>query len=98
VKVRFLPAAEEELNAAMAYYQAINPLLRKAFRSEATEIRNQIAQHPTAWHPVQPPYRQCRFRRFPYAFIYEPRKSEIVVVAVAHLRRKPGYWHERINP
>ena len=96
MKVRFLSVAEDELDSAAAYYYAISPKLSGAFLREATRIRSEIRRHPRAWHPIDETFRQCRFRRFPYAFIYDPRPGEILVVAVAHLKREPGYWRGRI--
>ena len=95
MKLRFLPLARAELRAATAYYQAIDHELAVSFKNEALDVHHLIEQHPLAWHPVEPPYRQCRFHRFPYAFIYEVLETEVIVVAVAHLMRKPGYWHDR---
>jgi hypothetical protein len=34
--------------------------------------------------------------RFPYAVLYRPDPDEIVVVAVMHQRRRPGYWLGRM--
>jgi len=31
-------------------------------------------------------------RRFPFGVVYRVLAGEIQVVAVAHHRRKPGYW------
>ncbi len=33
--------------------------------------------------------------RFPYQVVYRLRPAEIVIVAVAHLKRRPGYWKNR---
>lgn len=96
MKSRFLPLAQVELRAATAYYRAINLELAISFKNEALNIRNQIEAHPLAWHPLDPPYRQCRFQWFPYAFIYEVMEAEVIVVAVPHLMQKPGYWHDRL--
>ena len=41
------------------------------------------------------PVRRRLLKAFPYAMIYEVRDTEILVVAVAHNRRKPGYWRKR---
>jgi toxin ParE1/3/4 len=30
--------------------------------------------------------------RFPYSVIYEAQGSTVTVLAVAHHRRRPGYW------
>lgn len=96
MNLRFLPLARVELRAATAYYKAINLDLAISFKNEALDVRNLIEAHPLAWHPIDPPYRQCRFHRFPYAFIYEVLEMEVIVVAVPHLMQKPGYWHDRL--
>ena len=93
--LRFLPLARVELRAATAYYKAISPALAESFINEALDVRRLIEKHPVAWHPLEAPFRQCRFQRFPYAFIYEVLETEILIVAVPHLMQKPGHWHGR---
>jgi hypothetical protein len=39
--------------------------------------------------------RRLLMTRFPYQVVYRVRPSEIVVVALAHLKRRPGYWKHR---
>jgi plasmid stabilization system protein ParE len=39
--------------------------------------------------------RRALIKRFPYQVVYRIRSSEIVIVAVAHLKRRPGYWKNR---
>jgi hypothetical protein len=34
-------------------------------------------------------------RRFPYSIVYLLLPEEIRVLAIAHQRRKPGYWSGR---
>jgi hypothetical protein len=34
--------------------------------------------------------------RFPYLVIYAPLPDELLVLAVGHQHRKPGYWRERL--
>ena len=36
-------------------------------------------------------------RRFPYSVIVSERDTEILVIAVAHHARRPGYWHDRVR-
>jgi hypothetical protein len=43
------------------------------------------------------PYRWVRVRRFPYLLIFRRKSPEvIVIVAVAHTSRRPGYWRRRM--
>ena len=40
-------------------------------------------------------FRRKLLRRFPFQLIYEVTAEEVLLVAVAHLRRRPGYWRDR---
>lgn len=40
-------------------------------------------------------YRRVLTTRFPYALIHRTPPDEIVIVAVAHTSRRPGYWRDR---
>jgi plasmid stabilization system protein ParE len=58
-----------------------------------------IGENPTAW-PVANRKRNVRkflLARFPYAVYYVPRQDEILVLAVAHGARRPGYWRHRLD-
>ena len=39
--------------------------------------------------------RRALLRGFPYSVVYEESATEVVVLAVAHDKQKPGYWRER---
>jgi toxin ParE2 len=58
---------------------------------------DRIARFPEAWQPLGEGLRRCRLSRFPYALIYAVNNSDILVVAVAHLHRRPDYWRDRLN-
>jgi len=42
------------------------------------------------------PFRRALVPRFPYIVVFEAREEEIVIVAVAHASRDPGYWEHRL--
>jgi len=67
------------------------------FRDEARETIKRIEEFPLAWHPLGGAIRRCQMRRFPYGIIYEASKDEIVIIAIAHLHRKPDYWRSRVE-
>jgi hypothetical protein len=46
--------------------------------------------------PHVPPIRRRGVRSFPYGVIYVVKNDELVVVAYAHERRRPGYWRGRL--
>lgn len=97
MKIRFLEAAQQELDEAIEYYNAEVPELGQAFLLETLATLERIRQFPNGWHPLSPNTRRCRLRRFPYGVIYAAIAEEIIVIALAHLHRKPNYWHQRLE-
>jgi hypothetical protein len=97
LKTRFLLPARRELRETVRYYNTQLPPLGEEFRDEAWETVRRIKELPEAWHPLGGSIRRCQMRRFPYGIIYEPSEIEIVIIAIAHLHRKPEYWRSRVR-
>ena len=95
MNVRLLAPAAAELDEAVAWYAAQAPGLDRRFIDEMLMARKRIAERPYAWHPLADGVRRFRLGRFPYGVIYAVEADEIVVLAVAHLHRKPNYWRGR---
>jgi plasmid stabilization system protein ParE len=94
--IQFLEAARDDLRDAVRYYEAQRPGLGAEFRDEIRSTLERIERFPEAWRPLSQNTRRCRTHRFPYGIIYQVRPDEILVVAVAHLHRRPDYWKDRI--
>ena len=97
MSVRFLPPAEAELDEAVSYYNAQSAGLGAEFVSEIREGLARIEQFPQAWQLLGERGRRYRLRRFPYGLVYVEAGSDIIVLAVMHLHRRPGYWKERLG-
>jgi plasmid stabilization system protein ParE len=97
VTVRFLEIAELELDQAVHWYNAQAPGLGDAFLIEVLSAADRIAQLPQAWHPLGEGLRRCRLSRFPYGLIYAIENGDVLVLAVAHLHRRPDYWRDRMK-
>ena len=96
MSVRLLEPAQAELDDAITWYAEQAPGLGDAFLIETLRTIQLIEQYPTAWHPLTPQIRRCRLRRFPYSLVYTQDGNDLLVVAVAHQHRKPGYWRARL--
>ena len=94
--VRFHPAAEAELIAAGEFYEAQAAGLGLDFVAEVRRTARTIAAHPEVGHRFSRRLRRTLVRRFPYGLLYRVEADTIVVVAVMHLRRRPGYWRGRV--
>lgn len=93
-------AAAEALDAAR-WYEAHRPGLGDEFIAAVMAAGAQIAANPTAWPVWQPragrpiPIRRYVIQRFPFALLYQVLEDAIEIVAIAHSRRRPGYWRGR---
>lgn len=95
--VVFLPEAEQEMLEAASYYQSQATGLGVDFLSEVERAVKSIAEFPNTWPILEGELRRRLIKRFPFGILYRIESEEIVVIAVVHLRRKPGYWKERIQ-
>jgi plasmid stabilization system protein ParE len=91
-EVVILPDAEAEIAGAFGWYLERNPLAAEAFRTEAFERIDALCDSATKWKQDEDGTRRCLLRRFPYTVFYEIEGNIVFVLAVAHQRRKPGYW------
>jgi hypothetical protein len=96
MRIRLLEVAEIELDEAIQYYNDKALGLGDDFLAEVLKALNRIARFPESWHPCSKRTRRCQTRRFPYGIIYQIRQDEILVIAIADLHRKPGYWDNRV--
>ena len=96
MKIRYLAIAREEIGEAADYYAAISPELGKAFRLELRQLMRLVATMPQAWPESGEGTRKCLLTRFPYLVIYAPLRDDLLVLAVGHQHRQPGYWRERL--
>lgn len=99
-RLRVDSAAEEEFQAAVAWYENRRPGLGARFFAEVSRVVNMIRRQPGVGGSVprvraHHGARRVPLRRFPYFVIYRERTAEIQVVAFAHTSRKPGYWRHR---
>jgi plasmid stabilization system protein ParE len=90
--------ASLELNEAAGFLASKRPGLRDAFLSEAERCVAAIAEHPEAGHQIGSIVRRRLLRRFPYAMLYCVIASEIRILALMHMRRRPSYWEDRPDP
>jgi hypothetical protein len=97
VTIRFLAEAEAELAVAVAHYDGQLPGLGAEFAMEVRDGLARIEEYPKAWQLLGRRARRYRLSRFPYGLVYAEPPSEIVVLAVMHLHRKPDYWRERLS-
>lgn len=79
------------MNGSMA------PSLDEAFRADVIAKLEQIASYPQSSPELCPNIRRAAPRRFPFLIIYTVARDGIVVLAIAHMRRRPRTWRDRLK-
>ena len=96
MKLVIVPVALEELQDAAAFYAATaNAELGLAFVTEFERAASRILVNPNVGAVFRGTQRRYVLPRFPYGVFYQVTSDEIRIVAVAHQRRRPGYWASR---
>jgi plasmid stabilization system protein ParE len=88
------PAAAEALEAAK-WYRERSSVAAAAFEVEVRHAFSEIANTPDAWPSYLEGTRRFLLERFPYEIVYVVRDSRVLVVAIAHCKRRPAYWRDR---
>lgn len=95
--VVFDPDARSELLCAVAFYEEREKGLGRRFRRAVDDAIGSICDMPLSYRVLRPPFRRCLIRGFPYSLIYSIEPAHILIIAVAHGKRSPGYWQERVE-
>lgn len=93
----FHPEARLEFREAVKFYESerrgVGLELSKAVRSAI----DYVLEHPLSGSPAEAGTRRKVLAHFPYTLIYLFEDAEVTIIAVAHQRRRPGYWRERLT-
>lgn len=95
MKLRFHPAALTELRKSADYYLIRSPQASQRFATAVDHALNAVLADPTRYAKAGKHERACSLEKFPFQIIYRLLDGVIYVVAVAHAKRRPGYWKHR---
>jgi len=91
----FLAEAETVFAEAAIICESQSPGLGNDFIAEVERSVDEISRHPELGASYFEDTRRIFVRRFPFRVVYQERTERILIFAVAHQRRKPGYWRDR---
>lgn len=94
--IEVLEVARQEFDEAFIYFEQRKPGLGDEFRSAIKAQILKIKHHPDAWPLIRPGIRKCLGRKFPYDVIYQKIDTGILILALAHKKRRPLYWVDRM--
>jgi plasmid stabilization system protein ParE len=90
------PEAIDEAQAANRWYGERSASAAVAYLAELDLAVEAIAENPEMWPRYVHGTRRYILHRFPFYLVYRESAGRLEIIAVAHGRRKPGYWKNRI--
>lgn len=89
------PEAATELEEAALWYRDRSPIAALALMLEVESAFERILTAPARFPLWLAGSRRCFLPNFPFSVVYQFNEQRLLVLAVAHHRRRPGYWSER---
>ena len=96
MRYEFHPEARQEFRKSTGYYENEVANLGVTFAAEIESTLNRILESPDRWPFIEQDVRTCLAHRFPFGVLYTVESDYILIVAVMHFSRKPGYWRDRL--
>jgi toxin ParE1/3/4 len=93
---RFHPEAREEFRDAARWYRTRRLAAAAQFRRRVSDAIREIAESPQRWPTYLYGTRRFVLPRFPFSVVYLDDPDVVTIIAVAHSKRKPGYWKQRV--
>jgi toxin ParE1/3/4 len=88
--------ARSELRESLINYRDhANLSIAKDFNAAVMRAANQLLQFPARGSPTDHAARQLPLHDFPFSLAYRAKRTEIIIIAVAHHSRRPSYWAGR---
>jgi plasmid stabilization system protein ParE len=97
MRFEFHPEALIEFEEASRYYTSQQPGAGLRFVASVEDAIHRIVEAPFRGRILEDDVRRCLTRIFPYAVLYSVEPEFVLIIAVMHCHREPGYWRERIS-
>ena len=92
-----LTEAQDELDRAITYLNDQSDRLGDEFRQEVLATLKQVIAAPESGSILDDETKYRPVNRFRYVVVYAVRDDSIIVVAIMHEARRPGYWKKRLK-
>jgi len=90
-------AAEAESDEAFERYWSESQSAAFGFEDELTLAFRKLRSNPGIGVPFLRGTRRIVLHRYPFSVVYRERLHDIQIVAIAHAKRRPGYWTKRLK-
>ncbi len=97
MRFEFHPEALDEYEAAARYYAGCQEGLELRFIACAESAIQRLSKNPEHFRLFEADIRRCLVHIFPYAVLFTVESDYVLIIAVMHCSREPGYWRHRME-
>lgn len=95
--VYFHPAAVEEAEGALVWYAERSSRAAGRFLKLLAHTIEEVSRSPQRFQPFQSGTRRVLLQHFPFQVVFRERGDQVEIIAIAHGKRRPGYWRKRLK-
>ena len=93
--INFHPDATTELAESADWYAERSPRAARNFLVAVDIAVASIADDPERFFRIDDRHQSCSVIKFPFQIVFRYNDDQITVIAIAHAKRRPGYWRGR---
>jgi toxin ParE1/3/4 len=93
----FHPTARIEFDDTVEELRQVAKPLARRFVRRTSEVISMLRMFPKSGSPLGRRARRFPLQPFQYDLVYVPIEGDILLIAFAHHKRRPGYWRERLR-
>jgi plasmid stabilization system protein ParE len=95
--LRWMAEAEAELRDALDWYDARSAVAASEFLEDLGSALTQIESNAARGSPHLKGTRRRILQKFPFSVVYRATTPQPQIIAIAHAKRRPGYWIKRLK-
>ncbi len=94
--IDYLPGARGDFDESFDWYCTNSARAAVRFADAVDAALIKVSSNPTQFGSPDGIHRECPVKRFPFRIVYRLLHERVLVVAIAHAKRRPGYWSDRV--
>jgi plasmid stabilization system protein ParE len=96
IRLEYHSGARRDIREAIAWYERESPQAALRFLDSLEAAFQNIARNPARFPPFSRRSQRLVLQDFPFSVIYRRSPDAVTIIAVAHAKRRPGYWKKRL--
>lgn len=94
-RVRWLPEAEVDYEEGYEWYFEQSERAAEGLERAVDRTIQKISSFPEMHPHCGPSYQFVTMKPYPYRIVYRVDRNEIIIIAMVHGSRRPGFWRTR---